>query len=220
MDKKSSLLKAITDQGMLPLFFHADEQKSIAITQAVYNAGVRVIEYTNRGKEALANFKQLKKAALVTMPELMLGIGTIKNPKEAQDFIDAGADFIVCPIVTPEVAEVVNKAGLLWIPGCMTPTEISIAQKHGAALIKIFPANILGQEFISSIKDLFAGQLFMPTGGVDLSKENISSWFKAGVCAVGMGSKLISKDVMAGDNYDVLEQQTKDVLAVIQAVKG
>ena len=220
MDKKSSLLKAITDQGMLPLFFHADEQKSIAITQAVYNAGVRVIEYTNRGKEALANFKQLKKAALVTMPELMLGIGTIKNPKEAQDFIDAGADFIVCPIVTPEVAEVVNKAGLLWIPGCMTPTEISIAQKHGAALIKIFPANILGQEFISSIKDLFAGQLFMPTGGVDLSKENISSWFKAGVCAVGMGSKLISKDVMAGDNYDVLEQQTKDVLAVKQAVKG
>lgn len=220
MDKKSSLLKAITDQGMLPLFFHADEQKSIAITQAVYNAGVRVIEYTNRGKEALANFKQLKKAALATMPGLMLGIGTIKNPKEAQDFIDAGADFIVCPIVTPEVAEVVNKAGLLWIPGCMTPTEISIAQKHGAALIKIFPANILGQEFISSIKDLFAGQLFMPTGGVDLSKENISSWFKAGVCAVGMGSKLISKDVMAGDNYDVLEQQTKDVLAVIQAVKG
>jgi len=220
MDKKSSLLKAITDQGMLPLFFHADEQKSIAITQAVYNAGVRVIEYTNRGKEALANFKQLKKAALQTMPELMLGIGTIKNPKEAQDFIDAGADFIVCPIVTPEVAEVVQKAGLLWIPGCMTPTEISIAQKHGAALIKIFPANILGQEFISSIKDLFAGQLFMPTGGVDLSRENISSWFKAGVCAVGMGSKLISKEVMAADNYDVLEQQTKDVLALIKSIKG
>jgi 2-dehydro-3-deoxyphosphogluconate aldolase/(4S)-4-hydroxy-2-oxoglutarate aldolase len=219
MDKKSSLLKAITDQGMLPLFFHADEQKSIAITQAVYNAGVRVIEYTNRGKEALENFKKMKQAALVSMPELQLGIGTIKNPKEAQDFIDAGADFIVCPIVTPEVAEVVNKAGLLWIPGCMTPTEISIAQKHGAALIKIFPANILGQEFISSIKDLFAGQLFMPTGGVDLSRENISSWFKAGVCAVGMGSKLISKDVMAGDNYDALEQNTKEVLALIQSIK-
>ena len=220
MDKKSSILKAITDQGMLPLFFHADEQKSIAITQAVYDAGVRVIEYTNRGKEALANFKQLKKAALQTMPDLILGIGTIKNPKEAQDFIDAGADFIVCPIVTPEVAEVVQKAGLLWIPGCMTPTEISIAQKHGAGLIKIFPANILGQEFISSIKDLFSGQLFMPTGGVDLSRENISSWFKAGVCAVGMGSKLISKEVMASDNYDVLVQQTKDVLALIKSIKG
>ncbi len=220
MDKKSSLIKAITDQGMLPLFFHADEQKSINITQAVYDAGVRVIEYTNRGKEALANFKKLKQAALVSMPELQLGIGTIKNPKEAQDFIDAGADFIVCPIVTPEVAEVVNKAGLLWIPGCMTPTEISIAQKHGAAIIKIFPANILGQEFIASIKDLFAGQLFMPTGGVDLSKENIASWFKVGVCAVGMGSKLISKDVMEGENYELLAKNTKEVLAVIQSIKN
>lgn len=219
MDKKSSLIKAITDQGMLPLFFHADEQKSINITQAVYDAGVRVIEYTNRGKEALANFKKLKQVAMVSMPELQLGIGTIKNPKEAQDFIDAGADFIVCPIVTPEVAEVVNKAGLLWIPGCMTPTEISIAQKHGAAIIKIFPANILGQEFISSIKELFAGQLFMPTGGVDLSRENISSWFKVGVCAVGMGSKLISKDIMEGENYELLAKNTKEVLAVIKSIK-
>lgn len=220
MDKKSSLLKAITDQGMLPLFFHPDEQKSIDITQTVYDAGVRVIEYTNRGKEALSNFKKLKQVALKTMPELMLGIGTIKNPKEAQDFIDAGADFIVCPIVTPEVAEVCQKADLLWIPGCMTPTEISVAQKHGAGLIKIFPANILGQEFISSIKELFAGQLFMPTGGVDLSKENIGSWFKAGVCAVGMGSKLISKEVMTDGNYALLAQNTKDVLAVIKSIKG
>ncbi|TKC00489.1 bifunctional 4-hydroxy-2-oxoglutarate aldolase/2-dehydro-3-deoxy-phosphogluconate aldolase [Pedobacter cryophilus] len=220
MDKKSSLLKAITDQGMLPLFFHPDEQKSIDITQTVYDAGVRVIEYTNRGKEALANFRKLKQVALETMPELMLGIGTIKNPKEAQDFIDAGADFIVCPIVTPEVAEVCQKADLLWIPGCMTPTEISIAQKNGAGLIKIFPANILGQEFISSIKELFAGQLFMPTGGVDLSKENIGSWFKAGVCAVGMGSKLISKEIMTDGNYALLAQNTKDVLAVIKSIKG
>ncbi|OAQ40439.1 ketohydroxyglutarate aldolase [Pedobacter psychrophilus] len=219
MDNKSQLLKAITDQGMLPLFFHADEQKSIDITQAVYDAGVRVIEYTNRGKEALANFKKLKEVAKKSMPELKLGIGTIKTAQEAQDFIDAGTDFIVCPIVTPEVAEVCKKADMLWIPGCMTPTEISIAQKHGAGLIKIFPANILGQEFISSIKDLFRGQLFMPTGGVDLSKENISSWFKAGVCAVGMGSKLISKDIMDNGDYEQLAKNTKEVLAVIQSIK-
>ncbi|MFC5283689.1 bifunctional 4-hydroxy-2-oxoglutarate aldolase/2-dehydro-3-deoxy-phosphogluconate aldolase [Pedobacter alpinus] len=219
MDKKSMLLKAITDQGMLPLFFHADEQKSIEITQTVYDAGVRVIEYTNRGKEALSNFKKLKEAALKTMPELQLGIGTIKTPAEAQDFIDAGADFIVCPIVVPEVAELINKSGLLWIPGCMTPTEIALAQKHGAGLIKIFPANILGQEFLASIKELFRGQLFMPTGGVDLSKENIASWFKVGVCAVGMGSKLISKDVMEGGDYELLAKNTKEVLAVIKSIK-
>jgi 2-dehydro-3-deoxyphosphogluconate aldolase/(4S)-4-hydroxy-2-oxoglutarate aldolase len=220
MDKKTSLLQAITDQGMLPLFFHPDEQKSLEITKTVYDAGVRVIEYTNRGKEALANFKKLKEEALKSMPDLQLGIGTIKNVQEAQDFIDAGADFIVCPIVTPEVAEVCSKADLLWIPGCMTPTEISIAQKHGAGLIKIFPANILGQEFISSIKELFRGQLFMPTGGVDCSHENISSWFKAGVCAVGMGSKLISKDIMDNAKYDVLAKNTADVLEVIKSIKN
>ena len=220
MDNKSSLLEAITNQGMLPLFFHPDEQISINITKAVYKAGVRVIEYTNRGKEALVNFKKLKEEALKSMPDLKLGIGTIKTPEEAQNFIDAGTDFIVCPIVTPEVAEVVHKAGLLWIPGCMTPTEISIAQKHGAGLIKIFPANILGQEFISSVKDLFRGQLFMPTGGVDCSKENINSWFKAGVCAVGMGSKLISKDIMDGEKYDVLSKNTADVLEIIKSIKN
>jgi 2-dehydro-3-deoxyphosphogluconate aldolase/(4S)-4-hydroxy-2-oxoglutarate aldolase len=219
MDKKSMLLKAITDQGMLPLFFHADEQKSINLTQTVYDAGVRVIEYTNRGKEALANFKKLKEVALVSMPELKLGIGTIKTPEEAQQFIDAGADFIVCPIVTPAVAKVCADADMLWVPGCMTPTEISVAQQLGAGLIKIFPANILGQEFLSSIKELFRGQLFMPTGGVDLSRENISSWFKVGVCAVGMGSKLISKDIMDNEDYDLLTKNTKEVLALIQSIK-
>jgi 2-dehydro-3-deoxyphosphogluconate aldolase/(4S)-4-hydroxy-2-oxoglutarate aldolase len=219
MDNKSMLLKAITDQGMLPLFFHADEQKSIKLTQTVYDAGVRVIEYTNRGQEALANFKKLKEVALVSMPELKLGIGTIKTPQEAQDFIDAGTDFIVCPVVTPAVAQVCADADLLWVPGCMTPTEISVAQQLGAGLIKIFPANILGQEFIASIKELFRGQLFMPTGGVDLSKENISSWFKVGVCAVGMGSKLISKDIMDNENYDLLTKNTKEVLALIQSIK-
>lgn len=219
MDNQSSILKAITNQGMLPLFFHPDEEKSITITQTVYDAGVRVIEYTNRGKEALANFKKLKQVALKTMPDLKLGIGTIKNAQEAKDFIVAGADFIVCPIVLAEVAAACAEANLLWVPGCMTPTEITLAQTLGAGLIKIFPANILGQDFISSIKDLFAGQLFMPTGGVDLSKENIASWFKAGVCAVGMGSKLISKEIMAQENYELLAKNTKEVLATIKSVK-
>ena len=164
-------------------------------------------------------FRKLKEVTLVSMPELKLGIGTIKTAQEAQDFIDAGADFIVAPVVSAAVAKVCAEADLLWVPGCMTPTEISVAQELGAGLIKIFPANILGQEFIASIKELFRGQLFMPTGGVDLSKENISSWFKVGVCAVGMGSKLISKDIMDNENYDLLTKNTKEVLAVIQSIK-
>lgn len=219
MNKKSTVLNLILEQGMLPLFFHPSEEETIAITKVVYDAGIRVIEYTNRGEEALNNFTALKKEALTSMPDLQLGIGTIKTPEQAEQFIAAGADFIVCPTVNPEVGEITHQAGLLWAPGCMTPTEIALAQKHGAELIKIFPANILGTAFVSSIKGLFPGQLFMPTGGVDLSKENIAGWFKAGVCAVGMGSQLISNDIMKNKNYELLKKNTEEVLEVLKSIK-
>lgn len=219
MNKKSTVLNLILEQGMLPLFFHPSEEETIAITKIVYDAGIRVIEYTNRGEEALSNFTALKKEALTSMPDLQLGIGTIKTPEQAEQFIAAGADFIVCPTVNPEVGEITHGAGLLWAPGCMTPTEIALAQKHGAELIKIFPANILGTAFVSSIKGLFPGQLFMPTGGVDLSRENIAGWFKAGVCAVGMGSQLISNDIMKNKNYNLLKKNTEEVLEVLKSIK-
>ncbi|MDB4923708.1 bifunctional 4-hydroxy-2-oxoglutarate aldolase/2-dehydro-3-deoxy-phosphogluconate aldolase [Mucilaginibacter sp.] len=217
MKIKKAVLNSILTQGMLPLFFYEDAEVSLQITRTLYKAGIRVIEYTNRGKQALDNFKALKKAAHKEMPELLLGIGTIKNVSDAEAFIDVGADFIVSPIINPEVAKVAHKYKLLWIPGCMTPTEIYAAQRNGAELIKIFPANILGPAFISSIKDLFPGQLFMPTGGVELNSKNISSWFHAGVCAVGMGSKLISKDVMDKKLYDQLYTDTIKAIELVKA---
>jgi 2-dehydro-3-deoxyphosphogluconate aldolase/(4S)-4-hydroxy-2-oxoglutarate aldolase len=126
----------------------------------------------------------------------------------------------VSPIVNREVAVMVDNAGLLWIPGCMTPTEIFTAQQCQAALIKLFPANILGPEFVSSIRELFAGQLFIPTGGVELNLDNIRSWFRSGVCAVGMGSKLISKDVLKHEQYDLLFQDTVTALELIRSVRA
>lgn len=191
MSKKKTVLDAILQQGMLPLFYHDDVDESIELIKTLYNAGVRVFEFTNRGDKAALVFKELLSIRDQEMPGLYLGIGTIKNVKEATLFIALGADFIVSPIVNPAVGRLVNEAGLLWIPGCMTPTEIYTAQYHDAALIKLFPANILGPGFMAAIKDLFKGQLFMPTGGVDIEINNLASWFQAGVCAVGMGSKLI-----------------------------
>ncbi len=216
MDNKETALKSILKQGMLPLFFHHDPSVCLEIVRALYNAGVRVIEFTNRGEAALSNYKFLKNALQAEMPDLLLGIGTIKTEKQAQDFISAGADFIISPIVNPKVAKLTHDAGLLWIPGCMTPTEIHLAQENGAALIKIFPANILGPEYVSSIKDLFPGQLFIPTGGVELNKENITKWFNAGVCAVGMGSKLISKEVLEGKQYEKLYADTRQALELVK----
>lgn len=217
MKIKKAVLNSILAQGMLPLFYYDDAEVSLQITKTLYKAGIRVFEYTNRGKQALENFKVLKKAQAKEFPDLYLGIGTIKNVSEAEAFVDAGADFIVSPIINPEVAKTASKNKLLWIPGCMTPTEIYAAQKQGADLIKIFPANILGPEFVSSIKDLFPGQLFIPTGGVDLTSKSISSWFHAGVCAVGMGSKLISKNVLDNRLYDQLFADTEKALELVKA---
>jgi len=219
MSKRTTVINQILEQGTLPLFFTPSEKDTIEIAQTVYSAGVKVIEYTNRGEEALRNFKSLKKEALKTMPDLQLGIGTIKTAREADNFIDAGADFIVAPTINPEVGRAAHNADLLWIPGCMTPTEISIAQGHDADIIKIFPANILGVEFLKSIKSLFAGQKFMPTGGVNLTEENIRGWFDAGVCAVGMGSQLISNDVIKEKKYDLLKERTETVLELIKTIQ-
>lgn len=218
MSDKKNILQSILDQGMLPLFYWDSAEVSIEVTRVLYKAGVRALEYTNRGKAALENFRAMKKTFAAEAPDLYLGIGTIKTADEAKAFIEAGADFIVAPIVNPEVAAVAAKTDMLWIPGCMTPTEIHQAQQLQAAVIKIFPANVLGPEFVSSIRELFPGQLFIPTGGVELNKANIDAWFKAGVCAVGMGSKLISKDILKNKQYDVLYKHTVTALELVSEV--
>ncbi|TCC91837.1 bifunctional 4-hydroxy-2-oxoglutarate aldolase/2-dehydro-3-deoxy-phosphogluconate aldolase [Pedobacter frigiditerrae] len=216
---KETTIAAIRTQGMLPLFYYEDAQVSLEIVRALYKGGVRVFEYTNRGKAALENFKFLKEALKTEMQDLFLGIGTIKNTTEVKEFLAAGADFIVCPVVDLEVGKLTHDAGLLWIPGCMTPTEINVAHQFGAGIIKLFPANILGPEYLSSIKELFQGQLFVPTGGVEIDETNIDNWFKAGVCAVGMGSKLVSKKILENKAYDELHALTTKAFEIINKVK-
>jgi 2-dehydro-3-deoxyphosphogluconate aldolase / (4S)-4-hydroxy-2-oxoglutarate aldolase len=217
--RKQEIINAITEQGLLPLYYHEDAQTTLEIARALYRAGIRVVEYTNRGENAVDNFKLLIQERNKTMPGLLLGIGTIKNAANANNFLNAGADFIICPIVVPAVGDIVHKADKLWIPGCMTVTEIAMAEEAGATLVKLFPGNILGPAFVSGIKDIFPHLLFMPTGGVDTTKENIAEWFKAGICAVGMGSKLISKQLMEAKDYYTIEMETKRVLALIQTIK-
>lgn len=219
MNNKEKVIAAIKEQGLLPLFYHEDATLSLEIVRTLYKGGVRVFEYTNRGKAALANFKFLKNALQTEMQDLFLGIGTIKNTQEVNDFLAAGADFIVCPVVDLTVGKLTHEAGLLWIPGCMTPTEINIAHQFGAGIIKLFPANILGPAYLSSIKELFQGQLFVPTGGVEIDEANIDTWFKAGVCAVGMGSKLVSNKILADKDFDKLLSLTKEALEIIKKVK-
>jgi len=213
------IIQSITTQGMLPLYYHDDAKVTLEVAKALYTAGVRVIEYTNRGEKALDNFKYLLSQRDTVMPGMLLGIGTIKTVTHAQLFIDAGADFIICPGMIPEVASYVHGRGKLWVPGCMTSTEIMQAEQLGAKFIKLFPGNLLGPGFVSAIKELFPGIAFMPTGGVELEEANIQAWFSAGVKAVGMGSKLITKTLLEQKDYTTISEQTKNVLNIIQRIK-
>ena len=219
MNTSKQITEAIIAQGMLPLYFNADETVSIEVLRAIYKAGVKAVEYTNRGEAALKNFAKMVEIRNAEMPGILLGVGTIKNLQQANDYLAAGADFLVSPGFVKEVADYAVSKDIFYAPGCMTPSEIIAAENAGIKFIKLFPGNMLGPEFLSGIKEIFPKLLFMPTGGVDTTKENIEGWFKAGVCAVGMGSKLISKKLMEAKDYITIEQETNKVLELIQQMK-
>lgn len=218
MRKKEQAEKALLEQKFLPLYYHDSPEVSIEILKALYEGGVRILEYTNRGEAALDNFAVLRKTVDKTMPELQLGIGTIKTKKQARKYLEAGADFIVCPSINEEVGELVLEEKLLWIPGCMTPTEIATAENAGAAIVKIFPGNILGPSYITAIKDLFPGLRFVVTGGVESEENNLRGWFSAGVVGVGMGSKLISKEIVERKDYEGLRQLTQKTIQLVRSI--
>src|SRR5690606_40630734 len=197
----NEILQTIAKHPVIPVYYHDDSQTCINVLQAAYTGGIRVFEFVSRGPRALENFRILLKYKKTHLPDLLLGIGTIKTAKQAEDFIEAGADFIVSPIVLSSIAAVTLDKGVLWIPGCMTPTEIAQAEALGAPLVKLFPGDTLGPAFLKAVKPLFPGMRFMPTGGVNPTRESLTGWFDAGVSAVGTGSKLFARpEGAAGDD--------------------
>ena len=184
------------ESGIVPLFYHDDLSLCKEVIMASYKGGAKVFEFTNRGEFAFDHFKELKKYFSKECPDLSLGIGTVLDASTAAVFILAGADFIVSPILNEELVKVCNRKKVLCLPGCSTLTEISAAEELGVEIVKLFPAEQLGPAFVSAMKAPLPNTLVMPSGGVDLSEENLSSWFKAGVYCVGMGSKLITKEII------------------------
>lgn len=213
------VLDTIIQQGVLPLYFNADEEVSVEVLRALYRAGVKAVEYTNRGEAAWNNFKKLVAIRDAEMPGLLIGIGTVKNKEDVNKYLQAKADFFVSPGFVPEIAEYLVAHDIFYAPGCMTPSEIIAAENAGVRFIKLFPGDILGPKYLSNIKPVFPKLYFMPTGGVDVTEESIKGWFDAGVCAVGMGSKLISKPLMEERDYSIIEKATKSVLQIIQSIK-
>lgn len=213
--KQNDILETLKTQGLLPLYFHKDRETSVNILRSLYRAGVRVVEYTNRGAEALENFRHMKAVRDAELEGLWLGAGTIKTPKDAENFINAGTDFIIAPGLNEQVGRLAAERKMWWVPGCMTPSEIMKAEELGATLIKLFPGNLLGPAFLESIKELFPSLSFIPTGGVKLQKDNLDLWFKSGVIAVGAGSTLIDKAAVQLGDYTSIEKSAASALTLI-----
>lgn len=214
MKTETNPLKVIQDYPVIPVYYNEDAQTCIEVLKASYAGGIRVFEFTNRGGNAPENFKGLLAYRDEHFADMQLGIGTIKTVEQAEAYIKLGADFIVSPIVKADLAKVCADNNVLWVPGCMTPTEINLAEELGAPLVKLFPGDTLGISFLKAIKPLFPNLKFMPTGGVDVNKENIDSWLNAGVTALGFGSKLFQQPENAS-NYNWLTERCQLLIGLV-----
>jgi 2-dehydro-3-deoxyphosphogluconate aldolase/(4S)-4-hydroxy-2-oxoglutarate aldolase len=216
--KKEHIVEVMRDTGIVPLFTHDNADEAQQVVEAAYRGGVRTFEFTNRRANSFEIFSHLVRQRK-KFPDLMLGIGTVMDGPTTKKFIDAGADFIISPILKVEMAEVCHRHDIAWIPGCATLTEIVTAKEHGAAVIKVFPGSVLGPGFVSAIMPVVPDLKLMITGGVEPTKENLSAWFKAGSMCVGMGSQLFTKEILQNRSWDVLSQKVSHALEVVKEIR-
>lgn len=209
------------ETGIIPVFYNQDVATGKEVLKACYAGGVRVFEFTNRGDYAHEVFRELNKFSESELPEMILGVGSVMDAGTTALYMQLGANFIVSPILNPEMAKVCNRKKIPWSPGCGSLTEISYAEELGAEVVKIFPGSqVGGPSFVKAIKGPCPWTSIMPTGGVEPTEENLSAWFNAGVHCVGMGSKLITKDIIADKNYALLEQRVREGLEIVKRLRA
>ena len=215
---KTDILQKMEEIGLIPVFNHQDQETAAEVLVNAYEAGIRVFEFTNRGSNASDVFAHLVQVAK-ELDGLILGIGTIWSAQEALKFLELGAQFIVSPGLVPEIAEQMNDKNVLWIPGCGTISEVHNAIGLSADMVKIFPGNVLGADFVKAVKSVLPDIKVMPTGGVKPTAKNLTEWFGAGVLCVGMGSQLFSKNLIASGKFAQLQDEISDAISLVRSVR-
>jgi len=214
-----AVVNMMESQGMVPLFYNGDINIAKQVVKACYDGGARLLEFTNRGDFAHEIFGELNKYCLAELPGMILGVGSITDAGAASLYMQLGANFVVTPVMREDIAIVCNRKKVLWSPGCGSLTEICRAEEMGCELVKLFPGGIYGPGFIKGIKGPQPWTKVMPTGGVAPTEENLSGWFGAGATCVGMGSKLISKDIIKNESYSELTTKVSDALSLIKQIR-
>lgn len=210
---------AMQQTGLVPLFFHKDPELGKKVLKACYDGGARLLEFTSRGDFAHTVFEELNQYALKELPGMIMGVGSVTDAAVASLYMQLGANFVVTPVLREDIAVVCNRRKVLWSPGCGSLTEIARAEELGCEIVKLFPGGIYGPSFVKAIKGPCPWTSVMPTGGVSPTEENLRSWFQAGVTCVGMGSQLISKEILETGNFDALSSTVRETLDIIQNLK-
>lgn len=211
---------AMKETGLVPLFFNSDLELGKRVLKACYKGGARLMEFTARGDFAHEVFGELTKYTIKELPGMMMGVGSVTDGAAASLYMALGANFIVTPVLREDIALACNRRKVLWSAGCGTLTEIAKAEELGCEIVKLFPGEIYGPQFVKAVKGPQPWTSIMPTGGVSPTHENLSAWFDAGVTCVGMGSQLISKDILANKDFASLEKNVKQVLQTIQTIRN
>lgn len=208
------------ETGMVPLFYHPDVELGKKVLKACYAGGARLLEFTARGDFAFEVFLELNKYAVKELPGMIMGVGSITDAAAASLFMQMGANFIVTPSLREDIALVCNRRKVLWSPGCGSLTEINKAEEMGCEIIKLFPGSTYGPGFVKAIKGPQPWTSIMPTGGVSTEESNLKAWFDAGVTCVGMGSKLISKEILVNQNFEELRNSVRTTLDLIKKLRS
>ena len=210
---------AMKETGLIPLFFNNDIELSKKVLKACYDGGARLMEFTARGDFAHEIFGELTKYAIAELPGMIMGVGSVTDSAAASLYMNLGANFVITPVFREDIAIDCNRRKVLWSPGCGSLTEIARAEELGCEIVKLFPGDIYGPKFVKAIKGPQPWTSIMPTGGVSPTLENLTEWFNAGVTCVGMGSQLISKEIIENKNFSKLELDVKNTLAIIQQIQ-
>lgn len=218
---RTQVWNAMEDLGLVPLFYLDDIETAIKVVEALSAGGAKVIEFTNRGDRAFEVFRELIAHVNKTDPTLILGAGSILDVATAGLYINLGANFIVGSVTNPDVAKLCNRRKIPYCPGCGTASEVSFAEELGVEIVKIFPGSELGgPSFVKAILAPCPWSKVMPTGGVNATKENLKSWFDAGVVCVGMGSALVRNDLIKAGNWQGITDLTAQCLAWIREIRS
>jgi len=213
-------LNTILDQGLVPVFYNPDAEVARKVLDAVAAGGGRLLEMTNRGDRACHVFRQLVEYAATEHPEMILGVGSVVDAPTAALYIAEGANFVVGPTLCPETARLCNRRKIPYSPGCGSVSEIQTAHDLGCEIVKVFPGGqVGGPAFVKAVLGPCPWTLLMPTGGVDATRESVAGWIKAGAAALGIGSKLITKDDVKAGNFAAITERVRNVLQWVREAR-